>query len=366
MHLLFWLSLSIVLYAYAGYTVILRLFAPKHPIQREGITPTVSVVIAAHNEERVLPAKIASLRALSYPKHLLQVIIVSDGSTDQTDNLLMAARADVTPVFLKPAVGKAEALNQGVAQAMGEVLVFLDARQRIESDAIRELVSCLADPQVGAVSGELVLEGPDGAPCSDALGIYWKIEKLTRKLESETGSVVGVTGAIYAMRRELYRPIPAGTLLDDVLIPMQIAYAGARVVFHSGAIARDRVFPEPGKEFSRKVRTLTGNYQLLRLAPWLLSPRNPLLLRFISHKLLRLVVPLLLLMLLVSSATIRSPFFRLTLLTQLVFYAAALLGLLVPAARQLRAVSVAYTFTMLNVAAAKAFCNFLGGRTHWA
>ena len=147
---------------------------------------------------------------------------------------------------------------------------------------------------------------------------------------------------------------------------MQVARSGKRVIFHPGAIARDTIFPDPAKEFSRKVRTLTGNYQLLRLAPWLLTSHNPLLFRLISHKLLRLAVPLLLLVLLAASAAVPGMLYRLALVAQLGFYATALVGLLAPAARRQRAVSVAYTFTMLNVAAAMAFYNFLGGRTRWA
>ena len=368
MHLLFWVSALLILYAYAGYPVVLRLFCRPRPLHRAPLTPTVSIVIAARNEERNLPSKLAAIQALDYPAELLETIIVSDGSTDRTAAILteslpsLRLRALILPV----SVGKAEALNRAVAEASGEILVFLDTRQSLDPAAVRELVSCFAGHEVGAVSGELMLEAEDGSPSADALGMYWKIEKVTRKLESETGSVVGVTGAIYAMRRELYQPIPPGTLLDDVLVPMQVARAGRRVVFHSGAIARDRVFAEAPKEFGRKVRTLTGNYQLLRLAPWLLSSANPLLFRLISHKLLRLVVPFLLLILLVSSALSSGPFFHLCFAAQLLFYMAALIGLLAPAARHMKAVSVAYTFTMLNLAAAKAFYNFLGGRTRWA
>lgn len=368
MHLLFWASALLILYAYAGYPVFLRLFCRARPIHRGSLTPTVSIVIAARNEERTLPAKLAAIRNLDYPAHLLETLIVSDGSTDRTAAILTEPLQPVRlrPLILPVSVGKAEALNRAVAQASGDILVFLDTRQSLDPAAVRELVSCFAEHEVGAVSGELMLEAADGSPSTDALGIYWKIEKMTRKLESETGSVVGVTGAIYAMRRDLYQPIPAGTLLDDVLIPMQVARAGRRVVFHSGAIARDHIFAEAPKEFARKVRTLTGNYQLLRLAPWMLSPANPLLFRLISHKLLRLVVPFLLLTLLISSVLSRGLFFHLCLAAQLAFYLAALVGLLAPAARRLKAVSVAYTFTMLNVAAAKAFYNFLGGRTRWA
>ena len=366
MRLLFWVSVLLIGYAYAGYPLLLRIFGRKKPVLVQRVTPSVSIVIAAHNEEGNLPRKLRSIRELDYPKHLLQIVIVSDGSTDATPTLLQEAGPDVLPLILQAAVGKAEALNRGVALATGEIILFLDMRQTVDPDAVSELVRHFADPSVGAVSGELMLEAPDGSPSRDGLGLYWKIEKITRKLESETGSVVGATGAIYAIRRQLFRPIPQGTLLDDVLIPMQVARTGSRVLFHSGAIARDRIFPDPGKEFSRKVRTLTGNYQLLRLAPWLLTLSNPLLLRLISHKLLRLAVPLLLVLLLIASAAAQGSFYCAALVLQVMFYAAALLGTVAPAARRQRFIAIAYTFTMLNVAAAAAFYNFLGRRARWA
>ncbi len=366
MQLIFWVSAALIGYAYVGYPALLSVFGKKRPTFRGKAMPSVSIVIAAHNEEGNLPRKLQSLRSLEYPRERLQIVIISDGSTDRTVSLLREAGSEVVPVILESPRGKAEALNRGIAKATGEIVVFLDMRQTVDADAVSELVSCFADPSVGAVSGELMLESADGIPSSDALGIYWRIEKLTRKLESETGSVVGATGAIYAIRRELYQPIPPGTLLDDVLIPMQVARAGKRVLFHSKAIARDRIFPEPAKEFRRKVRTLTGNYQLLRIAPWLLTFGNPLLLRLLSHKLLRLVVPLLLLLLLLASATAPGRLYRSALLVQVFFYTAALLGYVAPVLRRQRIVAIAYTFTMLNVAAAVAFYNFLGGRTRWA
>ncbi len=183
-----------------------------------------------------------------------------------------------------------------------------------------------------------------------------------RKLESASGSVVGVTGAIYAIRRELYTEIPDGTILDDVFVPMNVARKGRRVIFQPSAIARDRLFSEKGKEFSRKVRTLTGNYQLLRLSPWLLSPANPLLFRFISHKLLRLLVPLLLVLMLFASAMISGPVFRAIFWLQILFYVLAVLGSLSPSTRRLKPVAIANTFVMLNAAAALAFYNFVAGR----
>jgi cellulose synthase/poly-beta-1,6-N-acetylglucosamine synthase-like glycosyltransferase len=368
---IFWIAALLMGYTYAGYALWLWAMARLRPRQvtRAEIKPFVSIVMAVHNEERNLPARLENLRALDYPADRLQVIIVSDGSTDATGEILRSAGAWVTPVMLPSAQGKAVALNAGVAAATGEVLVFFDARQRAEPDAVRQLVACFADPQVGVASGELVLEDAAGAPSGESLGLYWRIEKMVRRLESASGSVVGVTGAIYAMRRELFLELPPRTILDDVLVPMNAARTGRRVLFEPSAIARDRIFEQPGKEFARKVRTLTGNYQLLRLSPWLLTPSNPLLFRLISHKLLRLAVPFLMVLMLASSATLAGqpshPFFRAVTALQALVYALALLGTS-RAARRWKPVSVCYTFVMLNVAAAVALYNFVGGRTRWA
>jgi poly-beta-1,6-N-acetyl-D-glucosamine synthase len=365
MKLLFWLCLALVAYAYFGYPIWLWLQVRLHarPIGRGIFTPAISIVIAARNEEANLPAKLENLRLLDYPRDRMQIVIASDGSTDRTAGILLEHAGTICPVILDQSYGKASALNEAVKQATGEILVFLDARQLVETDAVSELVSCFADPTVGAVSGELLLESGSGAPSSDALGIYWTIEKAVRKLESASGSVVGVTGAIYAIRRELYSHIPQGTILDDVFVPMQVARRGQRVVFQPSAIARDRLFSEKGKEFSRKVRTLTGNYQLLRLAPWLLSPANPLLFRFVSHKLLRLLVPLLLILMLVTSGMSKGPFYRAAFWIQVLFYGLAILGIFSPSSRRFKPVAIANTFVMLNAAATLAFFNFAAGRS---
>jgi cellulose synthase/poly-beta-1,6-N-acetylglucosamine synthase-like glycosyltransferase len=363
MKLLFWVCLALISYTYFGYAGWLWLCARlrPRPVQKGSFTPSVSIVIAARNEDANLPAKLENLQQLGYPKDLLQVVIASDGSTDRTAGILLGQRPHIVPIILDESNGKARALNEAVKRATGEILVLLDARQFVEPNAVSELVSCFADPTVGAVSGELLLEASAGRPV-DALGIYWKIEKVVRKLESASGSVVGVTGAIYAVRRELYTVIPPGTILDDVFMPMHVARTGKRVVFQPSAIARDRIFSEKGKEFSRKVRTLTGNYQLLRLAPWLLSPANPLLFRFISHKLLRLLVPLLLVLMLVASAMLQGPFYRTAFWLQILFYVLAAFGALSPPAKRFKPVAIANTFVMLNAAAAFAFYNFLARR----
>jgi poly-beta-1,6-N-acetyl-D-glucosamine synthase len=364
MKLLFWLSLGAVSYTYFGYAVLLAVYARlrRRPLIQREIVPSVSILIAAHNEERQLPAKLTNLESLLYPGDQLQIVIASDGSTDRTPEILQEYAPRVTPIILDQPRGKAGALNEAARRATGEILVFLDVRQMIDANAVSKLVACFADPEVGAVSGELLLEPAAGGAGNDGLGIYWKIEKVVRKLESESGSVVGVTGAIYAIRRELFAEIPDGTILDDVFVPMNVARQGRRVVFQPSAIARDRIFIERGKEFSRKVRTLTGNYQLVQLAPWLLSPANPLLFRFISHKLLRLFVPFFLLLMAVTSALSEGTFYRMAFDVQLLCYGLAMLGAVKPSTRRIKPVAISYTFVLLNLAAAAAFSNFMQGR----
>jgi biofilm PGA synthesis N-glycosyltransferase PgaC len=364
MKLTFWLCFLLTAYAYLGYLAVLSLYVRfrGRPVLKGPFSPSVSVIIAAHNEQANLPAKLQNLRQLDYPSELLQIVIASDGSTDATVSILRENEPFVLPVILDHARGKANALNAAVGHATGDILLFLDVRQDVDTDALRELVANFSDPHVGAVSGELLLQTPTGQPAGDALGIYWKIEKAVRKLESASGSVVGVTGAIYAIRRQLYTPIPIGTLLDDVFVPMNIARTGSRVIFEPAAIARDYIFSEKGKEFSRKVRTLTGNYQLIRLSPWLLSPANPLLFRLISHKLLRLLVPLLLLLMLISSALAGGPFYQTIFWLQVLFYLLAAFGSFSPSIKRFKPVGVATTFVMLNAAAAVAFYNFVTGR----
>jgi poly-beta-1,6-N-acetyl-D-glucosamine synthase len=364
MKILFWLCFALVSYAYFGYAIWLRLLVGinRRPILQKRIAPDVSIIIAARNEEMNLPAKLDNLRLLDYPPDRLQIVIASDGSTDRTADILREQVPYILPIILDESNGKAFALNAAVKCATGEILVFLDARQFVEPNAVSELIACFADTTVGAVSGELLLDVNPNASSSDALGIYWKIEKAVRKLESASGSVVGVTGAIYAIRRELYTEIPPGTILDDVFVPMHVARMGKRIIFQPSAVARDRLFNQKGKEFSRKVRTLTGNYQLLRLAPWLLSPANPLLFRFISHKLLRLMVPLLLVIMLVTSAMSSAPLYRAIFWLQILFYVLAAFGTLSPSTRKFKPVAIANTFVMLNAAAALAFYNFVLGR----
>ncbi len=364
---LFWLSATAILYTYAGYALWLWAKAriwPK-PFQRKAILPSVSVVMVVRNEEQVLRRKMENLLTLDYPAELCQLVIVSDGSTDRTESILheFAANPRVHAVMNSLPGGKAAGLNDAMTWAQGEIVLFTDARQKIERGALRLLMENFADPLVGCASGELMLGDPDSGEAARGTGLYWKIEKKIREFESESGSVIGATGAIYAARRELIPQVPPGTILDDVFIPMNVVKQRKRVVFDGRARAWDVANLGADREFNRKVRTLSGNYQLIRLAPWLLSKENPVWFEFVSHKLMRLMAPFALGAALISCLFLTAPLYRVILLAQLGFYLLALIGMMPGSKGPLtRFADAAFTFMMLNTAALLAFGNFVRGR----
>jgi cellulose synthase/poly-beta-1,6-N-acetylglucosamine synthase-like glycosyltransferase len=298
------------------------------------------------------------------------VLIASDGSSDDTvERARACGDPRVSVLAFEQRRGKAAVLDDAVAVARGEVIVFADARQRFEPGSLRALVACFADPSVGAVSGELCFE-----PASDAtgmgagVGFYWRYDKLIRRAESQIDSSVGATGAIYALRRELFRPIPPTTVLDDVLIPMQAVRAGYRVLFEPSARAYDRVARSAGEEFRRKTRTIAGTFALLAQQRWLLHPRrNRLWLQTLSHKGLRLLGPLALLIALASNLLLlASPFYRITLAAQVAVYACALFEHLRShtAARRgavNRLLGACYAFCVLQAATVVGFARFAAG-----
>jgi cellulose synthase/poly-beta-1,6-N-acetylglucosamine synthase-like glycosyltransferase len=339
METLFLASVLVLAYVYAGYPVLLAIWssAGGRPARKRGPSaaegwPAVSVVVAAHNEASRLPGRIANLLAQNYPGSL-DIVIVSDGSTDQPQRALEHFDDRVQLVEL-PRGGKALALNAGVAATRGEIIAFADARQRWDIDATRELVSNFQDPEVGAATGELFLDSesrpnPSESTVGEAVGLYWKYEKWLRRRESLVWSTMGATGAIYALRRSLWRPLPARTLLDDVLAPMRCVLAGKRIVFDERARAYDRAVSDGAAEAQRKTRTLAGNYQILALEPRLLLPfANPVWVQYVSHKLGRLVAPWALIAAFLTSAVLAVDhwFHAVALILQLGFYGLAAIG----------------------------------------
>jgi len=369
LRLLYWFSILAIIYTYLGYPLVVWLMARcrRRAVHKSAITPKVSVVIACHNEAPNIEARLRNLLACDYPQGELEIILISDGSTDLTAEVARRFASKRVRVFAyEQQMGKATALNIGVELASGEVIVFADARQRFEAQAIRELVANFADSTVGAVSGELLLDG--GAGVGESISLYWKYEKWIRKNESCFDSVIGATGAIYAIRKSLWQRLPPMTILDDVYTPMQIAMTGHRVVFEDRARAYDKAANSARREFARKVRTLTGNYQLCQLMPRLLVPTSALRLQFYSHKLMRLAAPIFFLLLFVLNVAIITSegttlLYSAMLLAQMIFYACVAAGaVLLKRQRKVRLLNFAYVFSVMNAAALVGLIYFIVGK----
>jgi poly-beta-1,6-N-acetyl-D-glucosamine synthase len=365
----FWTAALIVVYPYALYPVLAWALARLRgrPIFATKSAPrSVSVVVAAYNEEENIARRLDEMTCLLKAAELdAEVIVVTDGSTDATAAVARAHASPMVRVLELPArVGKAAALSEGCALAIHEILVFADVRQSWAVDALPRMLSNFMDPAVGAVSGDLIVQ--QSAGILGGVSLYWRFEKWLRRQESRFWSGVGATGAISAVRRGLFRPIPRGTILDDVYWPMQVALQGYRVVHDERAHAFDCLPERTRDEFRRKVRTLSGCLQLAARLPAVLSPRrNPIWLQFVSHKLLRLLAPWGLLVLFVASLLLPGPFYQTIFVCQAICYIAALLGLWTPAGRW-RPFAAAASFLVLNSAAWVAFWVWAAGRTDGA
>lgn len=374
MTVIFFLSLAVIAYTYLGYPLILAVmsFIFVRPVHMEEIFPVVSVIISAYNEEKNITTKIDNLLKLNYPRDKMEIIIGSDGSTDDTYRLIKkyAEENHIRYAVSFQRIGKPAMINKMVKDARGEIYIFADARQRFEPDAIKKLVRSFADEDVGVVSGELVIEDKKTG-AGAGLGFYWEYEKVLRKMESRIGSMVGVTGAIYAIRKEFFRYLPENIILDDVYIPMNALMMDKRVVFEPEALAYDTVSETTGKEFGRKVRTLAGNFQIFSLFSDVLNPfkKSGLAFQLISHKLMRLVVPYFLALAFLANIFLlqKEAFAALALFLQILFYGAAFLGYILEKAGVkmpgiLRMLYVPYEFCALNFAAVVALSVHVSGK----
>lgn len=367
MKIIFWLSLIGVLYTYLGYPVVVWMLARlrPRPWKTASITPSVSIVMAVHNGLALLPRKIQHLLALDYP-NLKEIVIVSDGSTDGTAELLARQQHPlIKTIILSEHCGKAVAVNAGMAVAAADVILFVDIRPEIAPGAIQQLVGNFADPSVGCVAGVLILgKGGHDAASGAVGGLYWRYEQWIRKCETAFDSPVGVYGGFYAVRRELAVPQPAGTILDDVFQPLSIIRQGYRSVLDSSAYVYDTWPEKVGGEFHRKVRTLAGNFQLMRLAPWTLTLRNRVLFQLVSHKFMRLLAPYLLLLMLFSSVALApySPFYAAIAAVQISGLIVAVIGLRYKIPVLHRIAAPASALLLLNAAAVVGLYKFITTR----
>lgn len=359
----FWIVSALLAYIHLGYPLLMWTLARAPRSRSDDLSGPIasSVVLCVHNEESRIRARIRNLAGLQWPGPW-ELVLVCDGCTDTTGDVAREELPAVRLVSLPVKSGKAAALNAGVRAARYEILIFCDVRQTFDDGAAKVLMAPFAAAEVGAASGSLEIAASE-AGGGQGIDAYWRVERCLREWEGNFDSVVGCTGAIYACRKELYREIPDDTLLDDVVIPMQVVNSGSRVLFVPEAKASDPQKLKPELEMRRKLRTLVGNYQMLfRYPEWLLPWKCRIWWQLISHKYLRLTVPWLLLLLLgISLLLCANPFYLGCTLVQVVLYACGILGVLTPALRG-KLFTVTAGFLLLQLASARALVMYLAHR----
>ncbi len=356
MRVIFWFSFALILYVYLGYPVILALLRlwPRPTYVDENYFPSVSLIIAAYNEEKVLDEKLQNSLSLQYPRGRLEIVVASDGSTDAT-NVIAKAYKDRGVVLheIEPRGGKARALGLIVPGTRGEIVVLSDANTMYRPDALKKLVRHFADPTVGAVSGDVQLV--DSAPLyAQSESLYYRYERWLQDMESERGSIIGADGGMYAVRRSLFRSPSVGVILDDFVISMSVARAGWRVLYDPEAVAVEHGTLTSREEFSRKVRIVSGGIQALRRGEGVPRLRQPFLLFcYVSHKLLRWIAPCFLLSMFLACLSLASTrWYAFLYYGQILFYSAACLSALgLPTLRRFAGSGIPYYFCLVNSAA---------------
>ena len=366
MEAVFWGSLALVAYTYAGFPLFLALrsrLRPRPWLEADA-TPRASLVVCAHNEAATIAAKLENALALDWPQEKLQVLVASDGSTDATESIVRSFAPRGVQLLRLPRRGKIPTLNDAVAEASGEILVFSDANSMWAPDALRALARPFADPSVGGVAGDQRYLGKRGRDGSDGERAYWDLDRRLKCWESAAGSVTSATGAIYAIRRELFRPVVPG-VTDDFFVSTNVVRAGRRLVFAPDALAFEPVAASSEAEFQRKVRVATRGLRGMWVMRKLLDPfrHGFYALQLFSHKVLRRLVGVLLLAILCATPFLWSGgrMYRAALFGQLAVYGAAAVGRLVPRLGRSKPFAIPLYFCLVNLAALRAAWNVLTG-----
>jgi cellulose synthase/poly-beta-1,6-N-acetylglucosamine synthase-like glycosyltransferase len=375
----FWACLFLVLYSYLLYPLLLFLAYAVSQVRRDWqyLTtrrnrrrnslpaeelPTVSIILAAYNEEACLKNKIANIRQLKYPREKIEVVIVSDGSTDRTNEILRAlSDPDIRVVMLPVRRGKSNAVNRAVEQAQHDILVCSDASTLFDAEALGYLMRHFVDPTVGVVCGSL--EFRRTLESQQTEGVYWKYESILRLMEGRLNATLTASGAIYALRRRCFTPVMPNTLIEDFVIPMNARKLGYRVLYDPEAIAMEDAPGSVTGEFTRRVRLAIGSFRALR--EFFSVPLGGFAwLAFFCHKLLRWIVPFMLIGLFVSNTLLlRRPLYQMAFVGQLLVYAWASFGYLFrDRLQRVRFGLVGYFLLAMNLAFLVGFFSFLFGR----
>jgi len=357
---LYIISLFFVVYTYIIYPC--GVFVLSKLIKKNTITylstemlPVITIVISVYNEEKLIENKIKNFLSINYPSDKLKFVIVSDGSTDNTNIILdklSKLYINLIAVTVNKRKGKPNALNIGMGHVESNIVVFSDIRQTVSDNALLSLVSELeSDEHIGLVSGELVHVAYDRNATSKNVGLYWRYEKWIRHSESRLKSTVGTTGALYMFYKADFKALREDTILDDFEIPMNISKSGKKLKISSDAFIYDYAHEDIEKEKIRKIRTLSGNYQSFLRMRWLFSPyKNHLFVQFLSHKVFRLLVPYFLIFILVINFMLlnSSIYYQVTLFLQLLFYSMALSAYYFVFFRKNKLANFCLTFVVLN------------------
>jgi glycosyltransferase involved in cell wall biosynthesis len=364
MEIIFWLAFAGTVYAYFGYPLLLaglaKLVPRKYDSSRDVELPAVSILIPAHNEETVIADKLANTIALDYPKDKLEVIVVSDGSSDRTDDIVRTFATDCPLQFFRvePRKGKANALNTGLHHVSGDIVVFSDSSIMLQTDALKKIVAGFADPAVGCISGE------DHIPGGGGEGLYGRYELYLRNLESQVGSIVGASGSFYAQRRSLCEPFVEG-LAPDFLSVLNTVEQDYRAISEPAAKGTMSAVGDSGAEFRRKVRTLLRGMTTLWVKRSLMNPLTYSTFAYvlISHKLMRWLVPFFLIAMFIANAVlVGSGFYLAIFALQVIFYGLAILAWLkVGSWDEKLAARVPLYFSIVNVAILQAWWLFFRG-----
>lgn len=368
--ILFWTMAALVAYVYAGYPLVLllvRSVGGRRAVRTGEHRPPVTLIISAYNEASIIGEKLANSLALDYPRDALEILVVSDASSDGTDAIVESITDPRVKLLRMPERGgKTVGLNEAVSHARGDILVFSDANAMYRQDSLLRLAGNFADPQVGAVVGESTYSAAEAGADEDE-SLYWRYEVMIKRLESAVGSVVGGDGAIYAVRKHLYRDMRADAL-SDFVNPLQIVQAGYRCVYEAQARSVEKAAGDFDREFRRKVRIVNRAWRALMSLRGLLNPFRFGFFAFelFSHKLLRWLVPLFLLTLLMANAALvgRHRIYDLGLSMQLVLYGLAAVGYALRRRRLPRVVAIPFYFVMVNLASARGIAEAYLGKTY--